>query len=184
MRTCIECGAKVEKFEKDGREHYRCEKGHENTRMEFHDEVESYEEDGETIHCSVGAAIVHDGEVLVLKRRKYPYALTIPAGHLEPSDESPEKAVVREIREEAGLEANPHELEKLFEGRIEDPCRRGADYHDWDFYILELDQRPEIQVNDEAESFEWFRPEQLNGKDLTAPTEKFIVEKQLLTQKE
>lgn len=180
MRTCIDCGSKIEIIEEDGKERYRCEEGHVNDRMEYHDEVESYSEGEEIIHRSVGAAVISGGKVLLLMRKKYPFAYTVPAGHLEPSDDSPEKAAAREIKEETGIEASSQELEKVFQGRIEDPCRRGADYHDWNFYVLKSDEDEDVRLNDEADHAEWLSIDEIEEMELTAPTRKFIVEKELI----
>jgi 8-oxo-dGTP pyrophosphatase MutT (NUDIX family) len=177
---CIECGDEdVEIIKKDGQEAYRCSNGHENRRMIKNEGLEYYEEDEEVIHRSVGALIVNDGELLFLKRRKYPYKYSIPAGHLE-EDENPDKAVAREVMEETGIE-RPHEaFEQVFRGKIDDPCRRGCDVHDWNLYVLELAERPETVSNEEAEHLEWVPKSEVADRELTAPTEKFLVEKDLL----
>lgn len=177
---CIECGDEdVEIIEKDGEERYRCSNGHENRRMIKNKGLEYYEEDGEVIHRSVGALIVNDGELLLLKRRKYPYKYSIPAGHLE-EDEDPDKAVAREVMEETGIEADVEAFEQLFRGQIDDPCRRGCDVHDWNLYVLELEERPDTASNEEAERLEWVDLSEVDELELTAPTKKFVVEKQLL----
>lgn len=177
---CIECGdGEIEIIEKDGEERYRCSKGHVNKRMIKNEGLEYYKENGEVIHRSVGAVILNNGEVLLLKRRKYPYKYSIPAGHLE-EGEDPDKAVAREVMEETGIETDHKDFEQLFRGKINDPCRRGCDIHDWNLYTLELDERPEVVSNEEAEGLEWVKLSEVENLELTAPTKKFIVEKQLL----
>lgn len=177
---CIECGDEdVEVTDKEGQEEYRCSNGHVNQRMIKNEGLEYYREDGEVIHRSVGALIVNDGEVLLLKRRKYPYKYSIPAGHLE-EDEDPDRAVAREVVEETGIEEDFKAFEQLFKGKIDDPCRRGCDVHDWNLYVLRLDERPDTASNEEAEHLEWVEKSEIASKELTAPTEKFLVEKDLL----
>ncbi len=176
---CIECGdEEVEIIEEEGEERYRCSNGHVNTRMIKNEGLEYYREDGEVIHRSVGALIVHKGEMLLLKRRKYPYKYSIPAGHLE-EDEEPDRAVGREVMEETGIEAQEEDFEQVFRGKIDDPCRRGCDVHDWNLYVLELEQKPDTASNEEAEHLEWQPIDEIKELELTAPTEKFVVEKGL-----
>lgn len=61
----------------------------------------------------VAAAVVWDGDRLLLTQRPPggPVGLQweFPGGKLEPG-ESPEHAIVREVREELGVEATPHEI--------------------------------------------------------------------------
>lgn len=177
---CIECGEeKVEIIEKDGEERYRCSKGHVNERMIKNEGLEYYRENEEVIHRSVGAIIINDGKVLLLKRRKYPYKYSIPAGHLE-KGEDPDIAVTREVMEETKIEEDNKAFEQVFRGKIDDPCRRGCDIHDWNLYSLEKNERPDTSSNEEAERLEWIDLKNLGSHDLTAPTEKFLVQKNLL----
>jgi ADP-ribose pyrophosphatase YjhB (NUDIX family) len=174
------CGDdEIEISEEDGREIYVCSENHTNQRLIQNKGLEYYEEDGEVIHCSVGAIIVYDGKILLLKRRKYPYKYSVPAGHLEEA-ENPDKAVLREVQEETGIEETSENFELVESKVIEDKCRRGADRHDWNLYRLELRSNPDISSNDEAEKLEWMAPEKVEEKELTAPTQKFLVEEDIL----
>ncbi|MBT3866157.1 NUDIX hydrolase [Candidatus Woesearchaeota archaeon] len=56
----------------------------------------------------VNAVLVKDGKVLLIKRGHFPFRNTwaLPGGHIE-EGETEEKTVVREVREEAGLDFKP-----------------------------------------------------------------------------
>uniref|UniRef100_A0A832I3B8 8-oxo-dGTP diphosphatase n=1 Tax=Eiseniibacteriota bacterium TaxID=2212470 RepID=A0A832I3B8_UNCEI len=68
--------------------------------------------DGPTRRVRVAAAVVRDGERVLMTRRPPGGPLGLqwefPGGKLEPG-ESPEHALVREVREELGVEARPLE---------------------------------------------------------------------------
>jgi putative (di)nucleoside polyphosphate hydrolase len=67
----------------------------------------------QTFRAGVGAIILNEGgKVLALERKDIPGAWQLPQGGLE--DESPLEAVMREIREETGIE--PQQLELLSTG--------------------------------------------------------------------
>jgi 8-oxo-dGTP diphosphatase len=76
----------------------------------------------------VGGVVVHDGRVLLIRRGKEPLKgrWSIPGGTLE-LGESLEEAVVRELREETGLEVRPVSLLTVFD-RIERRESR-VEYH-------------------------------------------------------
>lgn len=172
---CIECGKKVEIVVRNNQEHYLCPDEHLNNRMIDHGSVVSYNDGGEIIHKSVGVIIKNKGQTLLLKRRKYPYKYTLPAGHLEEKDHNPREAALREVSEETGLTIRDEKLEKLFEGKIEDKCRRGADNHYWQLFRAEVSNTA-VEVNDEAELCKWFDEDTIKDLELTKPTKKFLIE--------
>jgi len=173
---CITCGKEVEIIDSDGKEMYLCEEGHKNKRIIENEGLEFYKTAKGTVHKSIGCVIIKEGKVLLLERRKFPYKFTIPAGHLE-KGEVPSKAVKREVKEETNLKID--DIEKLFSGEIEDPCRRGADIHNWDlFYSSSF--KGELETNDEANGYRWVKLSDLDSMNLTKPTEEFLVNKDLL----
>jgi mutator protein MutT len=67
----------------------------------------------------VGAVLIHDGKVLLIRRGKEPLRgrWVVPGGTVE-LGETLEQAVVREVREETGLTVRPREILTVFD-RIE-----------------------------------------------------------------
>lgn len=67
----------------------------------------------------VGAVLVHQGRVLLIRRGKPPLEgrWVVPGGTVE-LGETLEEALVREVREEAGLEVRPVEVVTVFD-RVE-----------------------------------------------------------------
>lgn len=77
-----------------------------------------------------------DGKLLLIERKKFPFGFAAPAGHVD-GDATFEDAARRELQEETGLVAT--QLELLYEGRRENPCRReGGTWHHWKIYQVEV----------------------------------------------
>lgn len=175
---CIVCkNEDIEVIEENEKEYYCCQNGHKEPRMIENEGLENYKKSGEIVHKSVGAILEKNNKIVLLKRRKYPFKFTIPAGHLE-NGEKPAKAVLREIKEETRLKID--EVEKIFEGEIKDPCRRGADYHYWYLFKAQVEEQESIRLNDEASDYKLLEPEKLHSMDLTMPTETLLVDKSLI----
>ena len=69
---------------------------------------------------TVDALIVMEGKILLIKRKKNPFAnlWALPGGHLD-FNETLEEAVIREVKEETGLTVTSHQ----FFGVFSDPNR-------------------------------------------------------------
>ncbi|WP_456325650.1 NUDIX hydrolase [Desulfonauticus submarinus] len=124
-------------------------------------------------HESVGVFVFNEyNEALFFERIIYPFALAIPAGHLD-SGEMPKKAIKRELFEETGLEINNI---KLFseEDVVGDKCRRGADNHKWHLYITKIKKTNKIKLNDEGIKPIWLSLEKAQRNNLVYPVKYFI----------
>jgi 8-oxo-dGTP pyrophosphatase MutT (NUDIX family) len=124
-------------------------------------------DDGEYWH-ETAAVFVRDAwdRFLLFQRVAFPYALTVPAGHVA-RDEDPAHAAARELREEVGLTADDR---LRFIARLPipgDSCRRGSDAHVWHVYLLTAPDGGGITVNEEGDAPRWLTLDEALSVDLT-----------------
>lgn len=111
-----------------------------------------------TVRVVVGGAVFHQGRLLAARRSAPPELAgrwELPGGKLEPGESAPE-ALVRELREELGIEAEPGE-------RIagEWPLKPGYVLQVWTARLLEGEPRP-LEDHDELR---WLAPENVDEVD-------------------
>lgn len=109
---------------------------------------------------SVGMLCWRDGkggrELLLIERKKPPFGIAAPAGHVDEDGDDFEAAATRELEEETGLKAR--KLRLLYEGRQDNPCRRGGEYHYWKVYEVETDGAL-TPSPDEMKMADWYNEE-------------------------
>lgn len=124
-------------------------------------------------HESVGVFVFNEKkEALFFERTIYPFAFTIPAGHLD-ADEKPEVAAKRELAEESGIKVKSVTLFSE-EDVIGDECRRGADNHKWHLYTAHISGQITVSINDEGVQPVWLSLEDALKKELVYPVRYFI----------
>jgi 8-oxo-dGTP diphosphatase len=91
MGFCPNCGASLEIVESEGRLRPYCPRC---ARIHY-----------EQLKVGAGALVQHKGRLLLVQRTQQPFRhrWNLPAGYAE-ADEDPAETVVREVREETGLE--------------------------------------------------------------------------------
>jgi ADP-ribose pyrophosphatase YjhB (NUDIX family) len=118
-------------------------------------------------YLAVSAAIFRDGRVLIVRRGRPPAhgLYTLPGGGVE-CGETLEEAVIREVREETGLEIAPLALIGFREAIGRDAAGK-IERH---FVILPFAARwvaGEIALNEELAEAQWRRPDELAGLKTT-----------------
>lgn len=171
---CIICGSEqVKRVERGGNEYYLCDKGHLEPRVSLpSDKLETKQTSKGLAHVSVGAVIKKGDKVLLINRRKFPFAYTIPAGHLE-KGESPEECIKREVEEETGLVIVNFELISHYEP-IYDPCKGGVDYHEWYLFGAAYPGAG-LEMDSEGKEIGFYSPQEIKKLELTIPTNKFLL---------
>lgn len=124
-------------------------------------------------HESVGIFVIYKKKVLLFERTvHYPFAFTIPAGHLD-ADEFPDDAALRELKEETNISL-PSANMVAVEG-IPDKCGRGADFHKWHLYTAQLKDKVEVNISPkEGDKPVWLSLEDALSLKLTSPVKYFL----------
>jgi len=124
--------------------------------------------------ATVGALIVNDRhEVLLVRSHKWGEKYTVPGGHIELGERA-EDAIVREVKEETGLDSIAEDL------LIVQQAIYPKDFHKHEHYIF-LDYVCKATSEDvkldgcELQSYVWVRPQDALKLDLEEYTRRFVV---------
>ena len=118
----------------------------------------------------VGALIFHRNKILLVERGKEPLKgyWSLPGGALE-TGETLEQGVIREVREETGLEVKPLRVLEIFERIMRDP--QGApEYH---YVLIDYVCRVtggSLRAADDASRAAWVAQDRLSAYRITAGT--------------
>jgi 8-oxo-dGTP pyrophosphatase MutT (NUDIX family) len=176
---CIECRAEtVERRVIDGRWSFHCLTcSAESNRSLFFSAAATrwLDHDNELWHESAGVFVRSaSSRFLFFERLIFPFALTVPAGHIERS-ECPRAAAERELMEEVGLEGAALDFIAT-ENILGDSCSAGADAHVWNVYLFEL--QGDIQkhrINEEGHRPVWLGLDEALESELTTPVRRLIM---------
>lgn len=173
VKYCFGCHAEGPKSAVEGnRKVYICESCGKtyNRFLTYDSKMVSYFDDQERlVHGSCGVIPVRpDGKLLLFQRTKFPFLLTIPAGHME-YGEAADACAAREMQEEMGIA--PRGLQPVFEGVIVgDQCVGGADLHDWHAFVTLVDADVEpVMGDDEGTAWGWYDADELTEANTVQP---------------
>jgi nucleoside triphosphatase len=123
--------------------------------------------------ATVGALVVNEkGQVLIVKSKKWGDKYTVPGGHIELGERA-EDAIVREVKEETGLDVGPVEL------LIVQQAIYPKDYHKHQHFIF-MDyickgKNQTVQLDGrELQEYVWVSPEEALKLDLEEYTRNFV----------
>ena len=116
--------------------------------------------DGREMHYSVGIIIECKGKYLLLDRVNPPPGFAGPAGHIDKGEE-PDKAVLRELREETGITLDRAEF--ICEEEIPWNYCKSATVHYWYLYRASVEKENAVIDSTEAKSMKWCTAPEIKG---------------------
>lgn len=116
----------------------------------------------------LGGVVIKNGKVLILQRHKnedvYPNMWELPSGKREALEPS-ENSLIREIKEEAGLDVKILLPFSVFDYQIEKP-NEIRDSTQINFLVTPTDDT-NVVLSDEHQAFAWIAPEEIDQYELT-----------------
>lgn len=151
-RYCIHCHHDITHVQQADPAFYECEQcGQRHERSVVIDPTIEWwvDQDKEYWHESAGVFIEDGkGRFLFFERAIFPFALTVPSGHVD-KGETANVAAKREVEEETGIT-----LASLREVAVDDiwgdQCRRGADVHRWHAFVAQTPSTFTLELNHEG----------------------------------
>lgn len=123
----------------------------------------------------LGGVVARGEKVLILQRHKnervYPGMWELPSGKRE-NLESSEASLVREVREESGLDVEMLALVSVFDYQVE----KHDELHDStqiNFLVKPLDSK-DVSLGSEHQAFAWITPEEIDSFNITEATRDVI----------
>lgn len=123
----------------------------------------------------VAGIIKHEGKVLLIQRSAdeevFPNLWEIPSGKRE-QFESSKDALIREIKEEVGLDVEPLIPVDVFEFRVEkeNEVRDSTQIS----FLCKLIDEQEVKLSDEHQNFAWITEKEISTFDLSKETNAVI----------
>jgi len=122
----------------------------------------------------VGAVIICDGKILIEKRKNEPGKgkWSIPGGLVE-LGESVEKTVIREVKEETGLDVE----KPLLIDVVDNIVKEGSDEIKYHFVIIDFFLKLKgglLKAGSDAEELRWVRLDEAEKYDLTKTFRQFL----------
>jgi len=130
----------------------------------------------------VAAVIEEKGKILLGQKSKnrgpYPNTWHLPGGGVDLEIETLEEAMIREIKEETGLEVEKLERDGFDEDYENDKHGELTHYVFLRFNVKVKDKK--VKANDDLVELKWFKKEELKSTDLARPLVKHLKEKGII----
>lgn len=122
---------------------------------------------------TVGALIFNpQSEILLVKTHKWKNKYGIPGGKID-LGETAEVALIREIKEETNLEAFEVKFILVQDAVYSEEFHKAIHFIFLN-YACKVNKTENLRLNDEAEEYEWVKPQDALSFDLNQPTSKLI----------
>lgn len=125
----------------------------------------------------VAGAILNNNKVLIVQRSSdeglYPNMWELPSGKREELEDT-NQAVLREVKEETGLDVKIEKILSVFDYQIETETEiRDATQIS---YLVKIVGEDDVKLSPEHQNFAWIGFDDIENYDITKETKKVIVE--------
>lgn len=125
--------------------------------------------ESKNVHHYVDAIIVNpDDELLLLQRAGYIKQFGgkwgFVGGSIDNKDKSPKDALIREIKEETGIELTFNENHAIKQLCKKNHLNNGEVVSDTEYFIVELESKPEVKLSREHSRYKWFNRNSIKEK--------------------
>lgn len=128
------------------------------------------ENKGEIKHYVDGILVSEDDKILILRRANY---MKIFKGHwgfaggsIDKKDKDSKSAIIREVKEETGIELTFSEQQKMKAIDKQGHENSNGDIvADTEYWLIQLETTPEIKISREHSKYEWVGPEEIKSRN-------------------
>ena len=128
------------------------------------------ENKGEIKHYVDGILVSEDEKILILRRANYMKNFGgqwgFVGGSVDKKDKNNKEAIIREIKEETGIELTFNEQQKMKavdkQGHEREDGSIGSDTEYW---LIKLETTPDIKISREHSKYEWVGPEETKERN-------------------
>ena len=125
---------------------------------------------GEIKHYVDGILVSEDEKILILRRANYMKNFGgqwgFVGGSVDKKDKNNKEAIIREIKEETGIELTFNEQQKMKavdkQGHEREDGSIGSDTEYW---LIKLETTPDIKISREHSKYEWVGPEETKKRN-------------------
>lgn len=131
-------------------------------------------QNNEIKHYVDGILIAPDNEILILQRANYLKNFRgkwgFVGGSVDKKDNSNKDAIIREIKEETGIELNNNEKKNMKVLEVHEHLGRPDDENvvsvvsDTEYWIIRLDEKYDIKISKEHQRYKWVNEETFKEK--------------------
>ena len=128
-------------------------------------------QNNEIKHYVDGILIAPDNEILILQRANYLKNFRgkwgFVGGSVDKKDKTNKDAIIREIKEETGIELNDNEKKTMYSYEIHEHLGGPNDEEvvsDTEYWIIRLDEKYDIKISKEHQRYKWVNEETFKEK--------------------
>lgn len=131
---------------------------------------ELFENKNEIKHYVDGILVSENNKILILRRANYMKTFKscwgFVGGSVEEKDKDNKAAIIREVKEETGLELTFNEQHnmKVYD-KQEHEREDGSIGSDTEYWLIKLETTPNIKISREHSKYEWVGPEEIKERN-------------------